>query len=407
MKYCPVSNLPIVERPHWKSVHNEKQYTTHMQRIGDDILLTSYEAGHDITVEFMDKELFCTVLEESGLVDKPVFMLRDLSLVSNVSYAYKKHLTQLIYQWQPNFRCIIFFNTQPEFQTMAETFCSIVPESTKVMIVNDYNEAINAVVAIKAGEDLPEEYEDDEDELYAHHKKDFLAATARIGWLNMLTQPINLPSEDDYLFPFFKAIESLQNDLLEKEKLITKEIEEKSENCEKKIAEKTILLNAQLEMNKKLKALFDRERSILKSRIASQDMELTRVSTAIAEKASTLQGLFEKINTLNIDHGIKQDMVATCQNLIETEIIEKKLNTELTSTDSEFLSKLQRKHPNLNQRDLRIGLLIKLNYDTREIARSIGISTRGLESIRYRMHKKMGLSKHQSIKNYLVDLIAT
>ena len=90
--------------------------------------------------------------------------------------------------------------------------------------------------------------------------------------------------------------------------------------------------------------------------------------------------------------------------MIETEAIEKKINTDLTASDSAFLSKLQRKHPNLNQRDLRICLLIKLNYDTKQIARSIGISTRGLESIRYRMHKKMGLSKHQSIKNYLTKL---
>ena len=42
--------------------------------------------------------------------------------------------------------------------------------------------------------------------------------------------------------------------------------------------------------------------------------------------------------------------------------------------------------------------------DTIEIARSVGISTRGMESIRYRMHKKLGLGKHQSIKTYLSEL---
>jgi len=48
--------------------------------------------------------------------------------------------------------------------------------------------------------------------------------------------------------------------------------------------------------------------------------------------------------------------------------------------------------------------MVKLNYDTREIARSIGISTRGMESIRYRMHRKLGLDKHKSIKTYLSEL---
>jgi len=90
--------------------------------------------------------------------------------------------------------------------------------------------------------------------------------------------------------------------------------------------------------------------------------------------------------------------------MIETELTEKRLKTELTAGDSEFLSKLQKKHPNLNQRELRVSLMVKLNYDTREIARSIGISTRGMESIRYRMHKKLGLDKHKSIKTYLSEL---
>ena len=39
-----------------------------------------------------------------------------------------------------------------------------------------------------------------------------------------------------------------------------------------------------------------------------------------------------------------------------------------------------------------------------EIAHSIGLSKRGMESIRYRMHKKLGLGKHQSIKTYLAEL---
>jgi len=48
-----------------------------------------------------------------------------------------------------------------------------------------------------------------------------------------------------------------------------------------------------------------------------------------------------------------------------------------------------------------------MNYDTCDIARSVGISTRGMESIRYRMHKKLGLGKHQSIKTYLSELAVT
>ncbi len=163
-------------------------------------------------------------------------------------------------------------------------------------------------------------------------------------------------------------------------------------------------MTTQAEVSQKSPTEYEKEIGELRTRIANQDLELTRVSTAIAEKTSSLRNLLDQIHALEIDSSIKRVMTDSCISLIETETIEKRLNMELTESDSVFLSKLQKKHANLNQRELRISLLVKLNYDTREIGRSVGISTRGMESIRYRMHKKLGLGKHQSIKTYLSDL---
>ena len=149
---------------------------------------------------------------------------------------------------------------------------------------------------------------------------------------------------------------------------------------------------------------FEQEIASLKGRIEMQDSELTRVTKSISEKTSTLRNLLDQIYALEIDPGVKRKMTSSCLCLIEKEITEKRLNMELTESDSAFLSKLLKKHANLSQRELRISLLVKLNYDTREIARSIGITTRGMESIRYRMHQKLGLGKHESIKSYLSEL---
>ena len=165
-----------------------------------------------------------------------------------------------------------------------------------------------------------------------------------------------------------------------------------------------ITMSVQAKTNKPTFDDFQTEIAALKSKVAAQDVELTRVATAISEKASALRNLLDQIHALHIDPGVKRVMTDTCIRMIETEITERRLNMELTESDSAFLSKLQKKHPNLNQRELRISLLVKLNYDTKEIARSIGITTRGMESIRYRMHNKLGLRKHESIKTYLSEL---
>ncbi|NTW84334.1 MAG: hypothetical protein HGB36_13410 [Chlorobiaceae bacterium] len=146
-----------------------------------------------------------------------------------------------------------------------------------------------------------------------------------------------------------------------------------------------------------------KELSELQEKVAYRDMELTRVSTAIAEKTGKLRKLFDQITALDIDPVLKNKMTDSCLSLIETETIEKRLDVEMTEMDSVFLSKLQKKHPALNQREMQIALLVKLNYDTKDIALSLGITKRGMESVRYKLHKKLGLEKHQSIKTYLSD----
>ncbi len=162
-------------------------------------------------------------------------------------------------------------------------------------------------------------------------------------------------------------------------------------------------MNTSQSVEKKSLAEYEQEIAELRERVTNQDLELTRISTAIAEKTSSLRNLLDQIHALDIDTTVKRGMTDSCLSLIETETIEKRLNMELTESDSVFLSKLQKKHANLNQRELKISLLVKLNYDTKEIGRAVGISTRGMESIRYRMHKKLNLGKHQSIKTYLSE----
>ena len=98
--------------------------------------------------------------------------------------------------------------------------------------------------------------------------------------------------------------------------------------------------------NQKSTLDLEKEIAALKTRVATQDMELTRVSTAIAEKTNALRNLLDQIHALEIDANVKRLMTDSCLNLIETETIEKRLNIELTETDSFFLSKLQKKHPN-------------------------------------------------------------
>ncbi len=405
MSTCTVTNLPITANRNWRAVHENKGYDKVIKLLGDDIILYSIDTDRDISLDSMDIGVLHTVLRDSNLEDKPVCLVWDMKYIANISLTYKKQIADLIYNPTITFGIVIFFNIEPQFLTMAETFAAMVPEGLPVLIKQSYTDAVNAALGWKKGLPVNEAVYSEEEEKYTSQKREFLAFLGRLSWLNLMDQVIQMPSRDDKLFPFFKAIENLQGDLRENIREKEQELEQIARESEKTLTEKNILLNAQKELYKKLKSQLEKEKSSLTARIATQEMELTRISTAIAEKTSTLRELLDMISVLDIDQSQKSTMIENCRRMIDTEMIEKRLNIELTTTDSEFLSKLQKKHPNLNQRELRICLLIKLNYNTRDIARSVGISTRGMESIRYRMHKKVGLSKHQSLKGYLTDLV--
>ena len=396
-------NLTVIEKSHWKSYHHDAGYTKWARLLDGEIVHTWAEADRDIVLDFMDVDLLKIVLNESGLDSKQFHVIFDLNHVTDISYTYKKAITELLFHWQPFLGVVCFFNVCPSMSIIVQSFSAVAPENFCILQTETYQDALKNVMAFKAKEPFSEDSEIHGLIQIPEIKRNFLGALARMSWLNMLDDPISIESPDSQHYPFFQAIEAFRSDL--KAKDLEKEIEIKQlkSDFKTRITQTIIKMNAQTEVGKKSIHDLEAQVSTLKSRVAAQDMELTRVATAISEKTNALRNLLDQIHALDIDTNVKRKMTDDCLKLLETETIEKRLNIELTETDSHFLSKLQKKHPNLNQRELRISLLVKLNYDTVEIAHSVGISTRGMESIRYRMHKKLGLGKHESIKTYLSD----
>ena len=122
-----------------------------------------------------------------------------------------------------------------------------------------------------------------------------------------------------------------------------------------------------------------------------------------ADNAPILRNLLNQLQTLEIGSSQKKVLISLCLRLIETETTANRLNIKLSETESLFIFRLEKKHPSLNNRELRICLLISHNYNNEEIARTSAITYRGMESSRYRIHKKLGLGKNGSIKIYLIN----
>ncbi len=69
----------------------------------------------------------------------------------------------------------------------------------------------------------------------------------------------------------------------------------------------------------------------------------------------------------------------------------------------EFFNGLKAKYPELTHKDLKICAYIKMNLTTKEIAPLLNISTRGVETHRYRLKRKLNLDSDKNLTEYLVN----
>jgi len=395
MKYTNTETLPRRTSPHWNYTPESGHYTTTIEQIGDDILYCRIVTETSVELETFEKPLLELVISESGLENRPLFIIWDLTNVTSLSHNYKRGIVNLLYNLQLPLSGVIFFNIPQELALTAKTIAAILPSGIP------FRETVTLEHALMLAEELrhipgkPEPAEDNDTSIATLR---FLAATARIGWMHMYDTQILMPPEGHDTIPFFECLADLQKTLHESSAA------QPRTGSDDQSVNTSMRLDEQGTKKRQLLATYEQHKAEIFERIKERTRDIERASSSINEQRGPLRDLYEMVRQSDADTASKKRLIRIIDNLIETELNEKKIDMPLTSTDSGFLTLLQQKHPNLNKRELKICLMIKLSYDTDEIARNIDISRRGMESIRYRMHKKLRLSRHQSIKNYLAAL---
>lgn len=69
--------------------------------------------------------------------------------------------------------------------------------------------------------------------------------------------------------------------------------------------------------------------------------------------------------------------------------------------EEHFFTTLSDKYPDLTTSDLKFCALLRLNMSTKEIASALNLTTRGVESARYRLRKKFSLEPTDSLTTFI------
>lgn len=147
---------------------------------------------------------------------------------------------------------------------------------------------------------------------------------------------------------------------------------------------------------KKIKEKAKRTKELVKLK----NKELTESTLKQIEKDKIINQLYDEL---------KENPTKNSQPLLKNiDLNSKKMwedfNNRFVSVNQDFYETLHKKFPNLTPNDLKICALLKLNFSTKEMARLLGVSTESLQKARYRLRKKLNVSRETNLVNYISSI---
>ncbi len=148
--------------------------------------------------------------------------------------------------------------------------------------------------------------------------------------------------------------------------------------------------------NKSLKENLDSRNKEL----ASSAMQMVQIDNQLLQLKKSLEEIY------NESEGKMRKQLRNTLKLIDDQIKGdsnwKHFETHFNQIHDNSLERLKEEYPDLNHREIRLCVYLKLNLSSKEIAPLMGISYRGVESLRFRVRKKMNLDTSVNLTDYII-----
>ncbi|MBW1294427.1 triple tyrosine motif-containing protein [Aquimarina litoralis] len=157
------------------------------------------------------------------------------------------------------------------------------------------------------------------------------------------------------------------------------------------------------EKNDKIK----RDNKLLKQNLEGQNKELASSAMQIVQIDNHLLQLkktIDQVYATSEGENRKQlrKIIKSLDDQIKGDNNWKNFETHFNQIHDNSLQRLRETYPDLNHREIRLCAYLKLNLSSKEIAPLMGISYRGIESLRFRIRKKMELDTTTNLTDYII-----
>jgi DNA-binding CsgD family transcriptional regulator len=179
----------------------------------------------------------------------------------------------------------------------------------------------------------------------------------------------------------------------------------RKKDAEMKEKERQFLLDS----HEKEMEMLELKNENMKFKLKSKSQELSNILLNQVNKKELLQDIKSDLKSLQATLKEKDFEVCNRKMVVLQGKISKSIEQEIDWTKFEdnfdivndyFLQRLTEKFPWLNKNERKLCIYIKMGMITKEIAPLMNLSIRGVEMMRYRMRKKMGLERADDIEIY-------
>jgi ligand-binding sensor domain-containing protein/DNA-binding CsgD family transcriptional regulator len=164
----------------------------------------------------------------------------------------------------------------------------------------------------------------------------------------------------------------------------------------------------QLELEKNEKEIVKLKNDKLEAEIEHKNSELANSAMHLVQKREMLgkihddlHGLLKKIDNEHISNEFKKVLKILVQDNKVDDTWEHFAH-HFDKVHSDFLVVLKNRYPALTANELKLCAYLRMNLSSKEIAQLLNISIRGVEIGRYRLRKKLGLSKETNLFEFLL-----
>lgn len=175
--------------------------------------------------------------------------------------------------------------------------------------------------------------------------------------------------------------------------------------------QKQLQIMHELQMGKREKEIIELKNEKLQADIEHKNSQLASTAMNLVRKMEIFSKIKDDLNAFKNNEELKpaskelQKIIRLIDSELDVTQEWEQFTDHFDQVHSNFLKKLKEQWPDLSPTELKMAAYLRLNLTSKEIAHLMSISIRGVETGRYRLRKKLGLTSNEtSLYDFLMSI---